>query len=407
MLISTLFILWQVFEGPVLASQGRYVPALACERLFSTPDLAEKTFTHLLESDTNSHGLVDNAVYLRLNSVTQLRFYTESPIEFIHPDAVSRVLKLEVLEDLGISTREEVHQYQQIFQPESLKVIRLDFDQYSVGRWVPRRTVPVDIHTGFIRADSPIVTEILSGLIKIAREKSDSAMMFLDIDVLNLVNYLPGGHALGDKYISTILKIISDNLRVGRKDKGDIAFRMQGGDEYFFILQAVNPRITQAIEARIYEAFRNSRELADLLKDSFMEYQNFLDKLNSLESFNELKQYTEVEKFIIDSKMWQSLGEYQRNQIRSSSTDFKTFIFKYTTSSEATLRGQRILALPLGASLASVIIEPAHTYSNLVSEADAQMQSAKTTRKDAHKRSMPSDLVNISKSDIHFPAFQN
>lgn len=391
--------------GSSVASQDKYRPVLACEKLFSSPELYNKTFNHLVNSDANSNGVADKQPYLQLNSSTQLRFYTESPIDFINSNAVSRVLKLEVLEDLGVSTKVDLLQYTQIFQMESLKVIRLDVDQYIVGRWVPRRTVPVDIHTGFIRADSPVVTEILNGLIKSVRDTNNSAMMFLDIDVLNLVNYLPGGHALGDKYISTILKIISDNLRVGRKNKGDIAFRMQGGDEYFFILQGVNSKITEAIEARIYEAFRNSLELSGLLKDSFIEYQNFLDKLNSLGSYKELSKHQEVEKFILDSKAWHSLSAEQRLNIVDRSDNFKEFIRSYTGSHEANLRGERILSMPLGASFASTMINSRHTYQQLISETDAQMQVAKTSRKESYKNSVSSELSNISKSDIHFPAF--
>ncbi|MCB0486709.1 MAG: GGDEF domain-containing protein, partial [Flavobacteriaceae bacterium] len=216
--------------GSSQATQGGPTSKLVCEQLFDSPELYEKTFNHLRNTDASSHGVADAHPYLRLNSVTQLRFYTESPIDFIDSGAVSRVLKLEVLEDLGVNNREEFLMYQKLFQPESLSVIKIDDGQYSVGRWVPRRTVPVDIHTGFIRADSAIVTEILNGLVKSARSKDDSAMMFLDIDVLNLVNYLPGGHKLGDKYISMILRIISENLRIDRKGNSDIAFRMQGGD---------------------------------------------------------------------------------------------------------------------------------------------------------------------------------
>jgi diguanylate cyclase (GGDEF)-like protein len=99
---------------------------------------------------------------------------------------------------------------------------------------------------------------MLHSLSRSQREKSKSAVLFLDLDDFKIINDTKG-HDIGDEILKSVANRLSGCLR-----KSDILARI-GGDEFIILLENIEDinQVKQAAE-KILTCFRESYTINDL-----------------------------------------------------------------------------------------------------------------------------------------------
>jgi GGDEF domain-containing protein len=407
MLFSTLLAIANFITQPAYGAKTPSAELCAAVFDFEEPRLARALVRDLYEI-SGKEGVPDRNAHLKLNDKAQLRIYTRDPIVEIGQTQSTRVVYLEVLRPIeDVSSLQDVMLFERAYGP-LFQTYAEPGGRYQAFRWEPVAEIPVDIHTGYMRADNKTVEKLLEALVLARGKEETNAMLFIDLDHLNLMNYTAGGHAFGDRYIRESLRVVAEHLRIReesglRPDRRDIPFRLQNGDEYFFLLQGTSPAGLEVIKRRINEAFRNDPAIMQLTIEAHNSYMNFLANLIKLKSFQQLLEHPNVHKFITESQLWKQMSPAHQVSMTKDSSAFQAFLQAYVNSREAQLRGDRLLALQLGVSIGGVMIRPDHVYTTLYNEADVAMRQDKTNRKLLLSRELPADLVDYNKPDIHFP----